>query len=95
MKMAGASVSFTRKSESTSETERPRVSWDDDVQYLTTTTTHVRGGDKYYILPVVHSLPSTGGGIEAETLNNIIAEEQYSDSQRGNLQMYNWLLSNL
>lgn len=96
MKMAGASVSFTRKSESTSETEKPRVSWDDDgVQYLTTTTTHVRGGDKYYILPVVHSLPSTGGGIEAETLNNIIAEEQYSDSQRGNLQMYNWLLSNL
>ena len=96
MEAAGASVAYTRKSESTSETEKPRISWDDDdVQYLTTTTTHVRGGEKYYILPTIHDLPSTGGGIAAETINNLIGEEQYSDSQRGNLQTYNWLLSNL
>ena len=96
MEAAGASVAYTRKSESTSETEKPRISWDDDdVQYLTTTTTHVRGGEKYYILPTIHTLPSTGGGIAAETINNLIGEEQYSDSQRGNLQTYNWLLSNL
>lgn len=95
MEAAGASVAYTRKSESTSETEKPRVSWDDDVQYLTTTTTHVRGGEKYYILPTIHDLPSTGGGIAAETINNLIGEEQYSDSQRGNLQTYNFLLSNL
>lgn len=95
MEAAGASVAYTRKSESTSETEKPRVSWDDDdVQYLTTTTTHVRGGEKYYILPVMHNIASTGGGIEAETLNNIIADEQYSDSQKGNLQIMNYLLSN-
>lgn len=96
LKGVGASIAYTRKSESTSETEKPRISWDDnDVQYLTTTTTHVRGGEKYYILPTIHSIPSTGGGIAAETINNLIAEEQYSDSQRGNLQTYNWLLSNL
>lgn len=95
MEAAGASVAYTRKSEYTSETEKPRVSWDDDVQYLTTTTTHVRGGEKYYILPTIHDLPSTGGGIAAETINNLIGEEQYSDSQRGNLQTYNFLLSNL
>lgn len=96
MEAAGASVAYTRKSESTSETEKPKISWDDDdVQYLTTTTTHVRGGEKYYILPTIHDLPSTGGGIAAETINNLIGEEQYSDSQRGNLQTYNWLLSNL
>ena len=96
LKGVGASVAYTRKSESTSETEKPKVSWDDDdVQYLTTTTTHVRGGEKYYILPTMHNIPSTGGGIAAETINNLIGEEQYSDSQRGNLQTYNWLLSNL
>lgn len=96
MEAAGASVAYTRKSESTSETEKPKISWDDDdIQYLTTTTTHVRGGEKYYILPTIHDLPSTGGGIAAETINNLIGEEQYSDSQRGNLQTYNWLLSNL
>ena len=96
MEAAGASVAYTRKSESTSETEKPKLSWDDDdVQYLTTTTTHVRGGEKYYILPTMHDLPSTGGGIAAETINNLIGEEQYSDSQRGNLQTYNFLLSNL
>lgn len=91
----GASTAYTRKSKSTSETEKPKVSWDDDVQYLTTTTTHVRGGEKYYILPTIHDIPSTGGGIAAETINNLIGEEQYSDAQRGNLQTYNWLLSNL
>ena len=95
MEAAGASVAYTRRSESTSETEKPRVGWDDDAQYLTTTTTHVRGGEKYYILPTIHDLPSTGGGIAAETINNLIGEEQYSDSQRGNLQTYNFLLSNL
>ena len=93
--LAGATIAYTRKSESSSETEKPKVDWEGDVQYLTTTTTHVRGGEKYYILPTMHMLPSTHGGISAETLNNSIAEEQYSDSQRGNLQMYNWLLSNL
>lgn len=95
MEAAGASVAYTRRSESTSETERPRVDWDGDAQYLTTTTTHVRGGEKYYILPTMHDLPSTGGGIAAETLNNLVAEEQYSDAQRGNLQTFNFLLSNL
>ena len=95
MEAAGATIAYTRKSESSSETEKPKMDWEGDVQYLTTTTTHVRGGEKYYILPTIHALPSTGGGISAETLNNSIAEEQYSDSQRGNLQAMNFILSNL
>lgn len=81
--------------ESTSVVNREQESEYGDSKESKTTTTHSKRRVTKYNIPVTFDLPSTGSGLNAEMLNNSMAGEKYSDSQRGKMQNYNIIQSYL